>query len=336
MTEQATQEGFIKDIMDQWWSRSDSINVFITGKTGAGKSSLVNALLGKEVAKVGTTLKPETVEVTSFDAKVNGIKVVVWDSPGLQDGLNKEEAYLNDIEAKCRGKIDLFLYCISMTNDRFLAGSRDILSMRKLTDKLGKEIWDNAVVVLTCANKYITKRKSLKATDDLKKDFDDKLAMWMSVLTETFKDTLQLKAETIARLPILPAGRKELPCLFKEGYSPWLSSLWIKSLLVTKAEAQPALVKMNMERLKRESDIHSEEEFQELLKKEYIIIKDKARDLGKKLNADEAGYAVGEKAGARATISQLLERDLCILPGVIDARVTIQDSFTLVEIVSLF
>ena len=35
-----------------------------------------------------------------------------------------------------------------MDNPRFLIGSRDIESMVKLTDKLGKDIWKNAAIVL--------------------------------------------------------------------------------------------------------------------------------------------------------------------------------------------
>ena len=79
----------------------------------------MNAILGKEVAKVGKTLNPQTSIVSSYEKEVDGIKVIVWDSPGLQDGLQNEDAYLRDIETKCKGKVDLFLYCVSMQNKRF-------------------------------------------------------------------------------------------------------------------------------------------------------------------------------------------------------------------------
>ena len=40
------------------------ITILLSGKTGAGKSHLVNALTGKNLAKEGNTLDPETFEVS--------------------------------------------------------------------------------------------------------------------------------------------------------------------------------------------------------------------------------------------------------------------------------
>lgn len=86
--------------MSNWWRKSNEINILITGKTGTGKSSLVNAILGKDVAMVGTTLDPQTSVVDSYEGKIHDVTVRVWDSLGLQDGLNNEVAYLRDIKKK--------------------------------------------------------------------------------------------------------------------------------------------------------------------------------------------------------------------------------------------
>lgn len=173
--------------MEDWWKASNSINVLITGKTGTGKSSLVNAILGQDDAVVGETLHPETDQVTAFQDYINDIEVVVWDSPGLQDGLENEASYLSDIEKKCKDKVDLFIYCVSMDSPRFVEGNRDITAMCQLTEKLGKEIWNNAVFVLTCANKYISKaRSNMPVTEDVdlkvKEMFDEKLAEWRTMI----------------------------------------------------------------------------------------------------------------------------------------------------------
>ena len=44
----------------EWQEESNSINILITGKTGTGKSALINSIVGTEVTKEGGTLKPET------------------------------------------------------------------------------------------------------------------------------------------------------------------------------------------------------------------------------------------------------------------------------------
>ena len=311
---QKRQEIEIEKSMNKWWDKSNSVNILISGRTGTGKSSLVNAILGKEAATVGSKLDPETSEVASFDDIINGIKVIIWDSPGLQDGLNNEASYLSDIKAKCKDNIDLFIYCVSMTNKRFMSGSRDIDSMCKLTDALGPKIWENAIFVLTCANKFITFIESSMPDSEDKKvkveeKFTAKLKMWKTVVKEIMNGKLGLSAETIEKLPILPAGIKGIPILL-ESYSksPWLSELWMESLLATRRDAQPALIKMNHNRLVYASDIKSEEEFKELLEKECIVIKNKASDEGKHLNADEAAQIVGEKSGLRACIAHIVER----------------------------
>ncbi len=59
----------------------------ITGATGSGKSSTINALFDLEVAKVGTGVDPETMDIQKFDLD----NLVLWDSPGL--GKWKEKNY---------------------------------------------------------------------------------------------------------------------------------------------------------------------------------------------------------------------------------------------------
>lgn len=317
------QEKFIETYMDQWWTGSNSIRVFITGKTGAGKSSLVNAIFDKTEAKVGETLRPETSKVCKYDIKMNGIKLSVWDSPGLQDGINDEEAYLNDIEKECKDKTDLFLYCIDMTEDRLVSGGHDIEAMCKLTKKLGIKIWDNAVIILTFANRYIIKLKqqcSNPAESELKTAFEEGLEMWKRQIAQELRKNLSLEDEVLKHIPIVPSGKRGRPTFF-EGYRPWLIDLWIESLLAMKKDAQPALLKMSVDRLKRKCDIKSEEAFQELLKKEYIIISDMAKELGSKLNANEAGLTVGEKCGARVTKTHSIKRKICLIEGVLDVEV---------------
>ena len=330
------QQQYIDGNLNGWWRDSNSINILITGKTGTGKSSLVNAILGQDVAAVGHNLDPETSKVSSFSRVIEGINVTVWDSPGLQDGLSKEADYLNDIEACCKEKIDLFIYCVSMDNLRFTEGNRDLDAMRKLTAKLGKKIWSNAVFILTRANLFITgKRSILCDTDDIneqiRKIFEEKLEEWKTEIKECLLEKINIPAEIVENMPILPAGMKGLPMLVK-GYpnTIWLSKIWLGSLLVTKHHAQPALIKMNMSRLTKASDIHTAEEFHELLQKEKIIIEDSAIRIGREVHAEQAGRRVGRVSGEKACMAHLIEKIFSNIPDVkvLDTTIVIDEEFS--------
>ncbi len=72
------------------------INLMITGATGCGKSSTINALFEKEVAKVGVGVDPETMEIARYDYG----NLILWDSPGLGDGKEADNRHAKNITKK--------------------------------------------------------------------------------------------------------------------------------------------------------------------------------------------------------------------------------------------
>lgn len=76
--------------------KQQKINLMITGATGCGKSSTINALFNTEVAKVGVGVDPETMEITRYDLD----NLVLWDSPGLGDGKEADNRHAKNIIKK--------------------------------------------------------------------------------------------------------------------------------------------------------------------------------------------------------------------------------------------
>jgi predicted GTPase len=68
-------------------------NILITGATGCGKSSTINALFNMEKAKVGTGVDPETMQIERYELG----NLILWDSPGLGDGKEADEKHSRGI-----------------------------------------------------------------------------------------------------------------------------------------------------------------------------------------------------------------------------------------------
>lgn len=50
--------------------QNDSISIVIIGAAGQGKSSLINLLVGKEIAKVGDDLDGVTKDISEYRAQI--------------------------------------------------------------------------------------------------------------------------------------------------------------------------------------------------------------------------------------------------------------------------
>ena len=230
----------------QDWCRQkhrNDFSILITGKTGVGKSSLVNALVGRTVAEQGHELDPQTLQVTSYCAKViEGIEVRVWDSPGLQDGTDNEESYLADIKSKIEGELDLVIYCLKMDDTRF--HEEDKKTIQILTQAFGKELWKNAVIALTFANKVEDPTGGDKLAFFLKR-----LGIWQQKLKTFFGTELQIDPELLQSLPLVPTGNYRQPAGLP-NCGNWLSKFWSACYCVAKDSAAFNLYRINRDRVR--------------------------------------------------------------------------------------
>ena len=255
----------------RWLKQSKYLRILVTGKTGVGKSALVNGIVGKYVAKEGDTLDPETSKVTEYHTTIKGVEVIIYDSPGLQDGTKNEDAYLRDMEEKCK-KVDLILYCQKMTDTRIDSGDR--AAMLKLSKAFGvNHFWTNTLFVLTFANEVKLPPQRHGDSDErepIHKYFEHKLIEWQTKLHRILCE-VGVERDLAEKVPVVPAGYHFDPSLPATNCEYWLSNLWFKCLDRTADVAKPALLKINWKRLTTSEKVTKEDISQKEIHEQPII-----------------------------------------------------------------
>ena len=236
-----------------------SVRILFTGRTGVGKSTLINSLVGKVVATEGDDLNPQTMEVQSYTTNLNNVDITVWDSPGLQDGTDNEESYIKQMSAKCGQGCDLVVYCIKMTENRF--ATDEIEAIKILTKAFGEDIWRNAVFVLTYANHVLQLAPKKDPQGYLQKRFD----LFNKTILTKLKEC-GIKKEIVDSIPIIPVGHMDM-AEDKSGGGPallpltndWLSNFWFTLMIQMKETGQAGMIIANACRFKKEEDITAED-----------------------------------------------------------------------------
>lgn len=193
-----------KTIIDKVYQ---SFGFVLVGRTGVGKSSTVNSLMGAQVAKVGDT-EPTTFTVTPYKIEKAGVMFTIWDTPGLCDAADNrnDNSYIDQIK-EIVDSVDCLWFVTRLDETRLSSDERYALLL--ITNALGSKIWDNALIVFTHAcNLSVRDRHELalqERTEIIKE--------YLREITDSTLDTLSSIAVDNLH-PALPNGEPWLPELF--------------------------------------------------------------------------------------------------------------------------
>ncbi len=144
----------------------------LVGKTGVGKSSTINILMGKEIAPVGE-YEPTTMDIKNYHCEFNGVKVVVTDTPGLCDDLEEagnDYKYLEMIRSQVK-QVDSMWFVTRLDDTRVSTDEKKAIKL--IAECFKAKIWEQAIIVFTFADNLSPEKYPIaleKRTDLIRKE----------------------------------------------------------------------------------------------------------------------------------------------------------------------
>uniref|UniRef100_A0A1X7V3B2 AIG1-type G domain-containing protein n=1 Tax=Amphimedon queenslandica TaxID=400682 RepID=A0A1X7V3B2_AMPQE len=222
--------------------RKHHVKILVMGLTGAGKSSLINSMMGSMVTVAQAGANPVQRETQYYKGEHDGIKVKIYDTPGFGDETLPSKDILKDIFSKNAPKKGYDLILIALRMDNRFDMNIDMLSSLKRGQYMdrGKK-WERTIVVLTFANAFVDQLKNnpQQYTEEQMKDEIQKQK-------EEFQERFQ-KHTGKNDIPFVLAGKaveRKLPT-----DDDWLVTLWEQSVLQSRTKAKPFLKRLGIFRL---------------------------------------------------------------------------------------
>ena len=214
----------------------EKVNIIVAGKTGVGKSSLINYIFGKEVAKVGDG-QPVTQEIQEYDFENDNI--TLFDTKGIEakdyektlDNIKKYLELRQDSPDE-NDDIHIAWLCISERGDRVEEADRELL---KILSEAGIPVIG-----------VFTKRESKRESSFVNKVVEDNLLPEAKAIVRVRSITEEVEIEDNL-VELKPKGAEEL---LEETYK--YMSEGRKNAI---KKAQTAVLKDRIEVMSKEADV---------------------------------------------------------------------------------
>ena len=134
----------------------DKGNVLVIGNSGVGKSTLINAVLGEEVAKTGWGTHGTTDRLEIYESRDNSVPFNIIDTIGFEPGLIKEMRAVNAVKKwskECAKKgnenhqINVIWFCVEGTSSKLFPKT-----IKDLTR--AASMWESVPVIVVITKSY--------------------------------------------------------------------------------------------------------------------------------------------------------------------------------------
>lgn len=133
-------------------------NVLVIGNSGVGKSTLINAVLGKDAAKTGWGIEGTTQKLEIYESDKIPFRII--DTLGFEPSFFKRQRAINAVKAWSKtsvkggsGQINVIWFCVDGTSSKLFAQTIQNLSS-------ATAMWENVPVMVAITKSYsIPERK---------------------------------------------------------------------------------------------------------------------------------------------------------------------------------
>lgn len=265
--------------------KETKVNILITGATGCGKSSTINALFNTEKAKVGQGVDPETMEISKYELD----NIVLFDSPGLGDGKEADRRHAEGIIKKLYEKDEKGNLLIDLVLVILEGSSRDLgTSFQLINEVIIPNLGEDKKRLLVAINQADVAMKG-RGWNHAENKPEPILVQFLDEKAESTRKRIK-EATDVDVTPIYyAAGYKE----DDQEQHPWnLSKLLVHILRNTKNEKRAVFMQDINKDAKMWKDDDKLQDYQAEIKKTFLESVQEAASKGAEIGGD-----IGEKIG---------------------------------------
>lgn len=234
------------------------LRIIVIGEAGQGKSTLINALVGKEVAKEGDDFEAGTLSSQQYTINENGVNIEIWDTPGLGlESKEEDEKLVEKLKISLGCHIpDLVLFCIRMDQQRIPTRIHKDMII-KHTEVFGDEFWKHALFILTFANNVT---QFCPEGIEIELFFSQRCERIEEQLKNTLEKHSRLSAKEIAEIQVVPVGSCKKGMYSQNPWAlpdreDWFIFFWIDVTSRMPSAALSAILQVNHHRLADDAHI---------------------------------------------------------------------------------
>ena len=204
-----------------------SLTTLVMGESGTGKSTLINALLGKKIADVASGPTETTTNLRCYTGCVGKVDVTVMEIHNLD--MDQICVHSSELQKNSSNGVDVVYICQKLY-DRHRPSA--IETLRRLSVVFGREIYKKAVFVMTFANEIPKSWGHKIDVKTLQRKLEEDWNNQAAVIRSGLQKELHMTREEADKILILPAGYYEKDDHDSSRQILGLTSDWIYDLLL--------------------------------------------------------------------------------------------------------